>query len=67
MQIDRLLYPPRRLHTLKHGPITLVYRYTVQLSLIYLGWYCGAWVFGLIGCISLSLSLALPTYFNNNK
>ena len=31
-----------------------------------LGWYCGAEVFGLIGCISLSLSLALPTFFNNN-
>ena len=29
------------------------------------GWYCGAGVFGLIGCISLSLSLALPTFFNN--
>ena len=25
------------------------------------------WVFGLIGCISLSLSLALPTLFNNNN
>ena len=29
------------------------------------GWYCGAGVFGLIGCTSLSLSLALPTSFNN--
>ena len=27
----------------------------------------GAEVFGLIGCISLSLSLALPTFFNNNN
>ena len=26
-----------------------------------------AGVFGLIGCISLSLSLALPTFFNNNN
>ena len=26
-------------------------------------WYCGAGVFGLIGCISFSLSLALPTSF----
>ena len=24
-------------------------------------------IFGLIGCISLSLSLALPTFFNNNN
>ena len=32
-----------------------------------IGWYCGAGVFGLIGCISLSLSLALPTFFNNNN
>ena len=29
-----------------------------------IGWYYGAGVFGLIGCISLSLSLALPTSFN---
>ena len=28
---------------------------------------CGAGVFGLIGCILLSLSLALPTSFNNNN
>ena len=27
----------------------------------------GLGVFGLIGCISLSLSLALPTFFNNNN
>ena len=26
----------------------------------------GAGVFGLIGCTSLSLSLALPTFFNDN-
>ena len=32
-----------------------------------MGWYCGAGVFGLIGCISISLSLALPTFFNNNN
>ena len=30
-------------------------------------WYCGAGVFGLIGCISLSLNLALLTFFNNNN
>ena len=27
-----------------------------------IGWYCGAGVFGLIRCIPLSLSLALPTF-----
>ena len=32
-----------------------------------IGWYCGAGVFGLIGCISLSLSLALPIFLNNNN
>ena len=32
-----------------------------------IGWYCGAGVFGLIGCISLSLGHALPTSFNNNN
>ena len=32
-----------------------------------MGWYCGAGVFGLIGCRSLSLNLALPTSFNNNN
>ena len=31
-----------------------------------MGWYCGAGVFGLIGCISLCPSLALLTFFNNN-
>ena len=30
------------------------------------GWYCGAGVFGLIGCKSLSPSPALPASFNNN-
>ena len=37
------------------------------LFFLSIGWYCGAAVFGLIGCISLSLSLALPTSFNNNN
>ena len=32
-----------------------------------LGWYCGAVVFRLIWCQSLSPSLALPTFFNNNN
>ena len=30
-------------------------------------WYCMAGVFGLIWCFSLSLRLALPTFFNNNN
>ena len=38
---------------------------TIFLFLFFLsiGWYCGAWGFGLIGCISVFLSLALPTFF----
>ena len=35
------------------------------LSFLPMGWYCTAGVFGMIGCISLSLSLTLPTSFNN--
>ena len=31
------------------------------------GWYCGAGVFELIGCQSLSPCLALPTLLNNNN
>ena len=43
--------------------------YTILTLLFFLsiGWYCGAGVFILIGCVSLSLSLALPTSFNNNN
>ena len=37
------------------------------LFLLSIGWYCGAGVFGLIGCRSLSPSLALPTSFNNHN
>ena len=37
------------------------------LFFLSIGWYCGAGVFGLIGCISLSPSLALLTFFNNNN
>ena len=32
-----------------------------------IGWNCGARVFGLIGCRSLSPSLALPTFCNNDN
>ena len=31
-----------------------------------IGWYCGAGVFGLIGCQSLSSGLALTDFFNIN-
>ena len=34
-----------------------------SLSLLSICWYCGAGVFGLLGCKSLSLSLALPNFF----
>ena len=34
------------------------------LFFLFIGWNCGAGVFRLIGCISLSLSLALPTSSN---
>ena len=37
------------------------------LFFLSIGCYCGARVFGLIGCTSLSLSLALQTFFNNNN
>ena len=30
-------------------------------------WYCGAGVFGLIGCYSLSPNLTLPTFLDNNN
>ena len=36
------------------------------LFLLPIGWYCGTVVFGLKGCISLSLNLSLPTSFNND-
>ena len=41
---------------------TIVFCYFSFSLLSDIGWYCGAGVFGLIGCISLSLSLALPTF-----
>ena len=47
----RLLYP--------HYSLLLFF----PLFFLSIGWYCGAGVFGLIGCILLSLSLALPTSF----
>ena len=49
-------------------PTGVFYYFSLSLLPVYtVGWYCEAAVFGLIGCISLSLSLALPTSFNNNN
>ena len=47
-------------------PSIIFYSFSL-LFILSIGWYCGAGVFGQIGCISLSLSLALPTFFNNNN
>ena len=52
----KLLYP--------YYSLLLFFPFSYFLSI---GRYCGAGFFGLIGCISLSLSLALPTFFNNNN
>ena len=47
--------------------ILLFSTFFLFLFFLSIGWYCVAAVFGLIGCTSLSLSLALPTFFNNNN
>ena len=47
-------------------PTIVFYSFSFSL-LLSISWYCGAEVFGLIGFTSLSLSLALPTFFNNNN
>ena len=47
-------------------PTIVFYSFSLSL-LLSIGWYCGAGVFGQIGCTSLSLRLALPTFFNNNN
>ena len=52
---------------LLYWPKLLYPYYSRLLFFLSIGWYCGAGVFGLIGCTSLSLSLALPTIFNNNN
>ena len=60
------------------GPMLLYWHkllypnYSLPLFFLFLfflsiGWYCGAGVFGLIGCTSPSLSLALPIFINNNN
>ena len=58
-----LLYWPKLLYPYYN----LLYTLFPFLFFLSMGWYCGAGVFGLIGCIPLSLSLALPTFFNNNN
>ena len=50
-------------------PTIVFYHFSLSLLSVYIGWYCGAGVFGLIGCISLSLSLAplLIKMMNDNR
>ena len=55
---------------LLYWPKLLYPNYSLLLSFAFSSFcllYCTAGVFGLVGCISLSLSLALPTFFNNNN
>ena len=61
-ELPMLLYWPKLLYP--YYSLLLSFPFS---SLLSIDWYCGAGVFGLIGCISLSLSLALPTFFNNNN
>ena len=51
----------------KRSTPTIIFYPFPFLFFLSIGWYCGAGVFGLTGCISLSLSLALPTFINNNN
>ena len=57
-----LLYWPKLLYP--YYSLLLFFPFHFFLSI---GWYCGAGVSGLIGFISLSLSLSLPTFLNNNN
>ena len=59
--VQMLLYWPKLLYPYYS---LLLFSFLFFLTI---GWYCGAGVFGLIGCTSLSLSLALPTVFNNDN
>ena len=56
---------------LSYWPTLLYHYYSLLLFFVIssfsIGWYCGAGVFGLIDPISLSLSLAQPTFFSNNN
>ena len=57
-----LLYWPKLLYPYYSLPL-----FPVSL-LLSIGWYCGAGVFGPIGCILyITLNLALPTFYNNNN
>ena len=56
-----ILYWPKLLFS------TIVFYSFSFLVFLFIGWYCGAGIFGLIGCASLSLSRALPTFFNINN
>ena len=58
-----LLYWPKLLYPY----CSLLLSFSFSFSVYCIGWYCGAGVFGLIGCISLSPSLVLLTFFNNNN
>ena len=54
---------------LAQAALSLLWSSTLFPFLFFLsiGWYCGAGVFGLIRCISLSLRIPLPTFFNNTN
>ena len=54
-----IFYSPKLLYPYYRIPL-----FSLSLS-VYIGWYFGAGVFGLIGCIWLSLNLALSTSYNN--
>ena len=47
--------------------LTTIVLYYFYLSFLFFMINCGAGVFGLIGCNAPTLSLALPTFFNNNN
>ena len=57
-----ILYWPKLLYP--YYSLLLFFPFLFFLSI---GWCCEAGVFGLIGCTSLSLSLKLPTFSNNNN
>ena len=58
---------PTRFFGLRCSIPSIIFFSFSLLFFLSIGWYWGAGVFGLIGCISLSLSLALPTFFKNNN
>ena len=57
-----LYYCPKLLN-----PFDILLLFSPSLRSVYIGWYCGAGVFGLMRYMSLSLNLALQTFFNNNN